>query len=162
MVAFGGILVKIGSLAIRTLAKPVSKAFVTQSKNHPVWRSMFVRYGQFHHRVQYKFQARLLGHRVRTVKPIDEDKALELGADAISEFMIFGVAGLCISLEVYRNLLNSEESRKAEEHLEVVEKQALQDRFDFLEQEIARLQEAQSAINQQFSASIDELRRRPH
>jgi hypothetical protein len=47
--------------------------------------------------------------------------------DAISELIVFGVAGLCISLEVYRNLRSSEISRLAQDERELREKQVLPD-----------------------------------
>lgn len=103
-------LVKLGYLLVRTVAKPVASTFKKQARDHPWFRQACGRLAQFYHRAEVKMKRRIAAkngeavHQLVTqIKPLDEQKAVELGAEFIGEALIFGVAGTFLLLDAARN-----------------------------------------------------------
>lgn len=96
-------LIKLGYLLIRTVAKPVANVLKQQTKNHPVFRSACVRLAQTYHRSEIKMSRRLGGASKAVteaiVRPLDEQKAIEVGANFIGETLVFIVAGTVLILD---------------------------------------------------------------
>ncbi|KAI8834491.1 optic atrophy 3 protein-domain-containing protein, partial [Chytridium lagenaria] len=90
--------IKIGSLLIKTLAKPIAKSI--QNQNHPRFKRFCINLTPF-------FHEKIFDYKVTAIRPLNEAKAVELGASFISESLLFGVAGFTIVFETWRN------SRKA-------------------------------------------------
>lgn len=77
-------LIKLGYLLVRTIAKPVAGTFKRQAKSHPWFRSACGRLAQQYHRMEVKLKRRIaakVGDAVvlPAIKPLDEQKAVELG-----------------------------------------------------------------------------------
>ena len=96
-------LIKLGYLLIRTVAKPVANVLKQQTKNHPVFRSVCVRLAQTYHRSEIKMSRRLGGASKAiteaAVRPLDEQKAIEVGANFLGETLVFIVAGTVLILD---------------------------------------------------------------
>ena len=96
-------LIKLGYLLIRTVAKPVANILKKQTKNHPVFRSACVRLAQTYHRTEIKMSRRLGGASKAVteaaVRPLDEQKAIEVGANFLGETLVFIVAGTVLMLD---------------------------------------------------------------
>lgn len=96
-------LIKLGYLLIRTVAKPVANILKQQTKNHPVFRSLCVRLAQTYHRTEIKMSRRLGGASKAVaeavVRPLDEQKAIEVGANFLGETLVFLVAGTVLMMD---------------------------------------------------------------
>lgn len=96
-------LIKLGYLLIRTVAKPVAHALKQQTKNHPAFRSACVSLAQTYHRSEIKMSRRLGGASKAVteavVRPLDEQKAIEVGANFLGETLVFIVAGTVLILD---------------------------------------------------------------
>ena len=96
-------LIKLGYLLIRTVAKPVANIIKKQTKNHPVFRSACVRLAQTYHKNEIKMSRRLGGASKAVteaaVRPLDEQKAIEVGAKFLGETLVFIVAGTVLILD---------------------------------------------------------------
>ena len=96
-------LIKLGYLLIRTVAKPVANILKRQTKNHPVFRSVCVRLAQTYHRTEIKMSRRLGGASKAVteavVRPLDEQKAIEVGANFLGETLVFLVAGTVLIID---------------------------------------------------------------
>lgn len=96
-------LIKLGYLLIRTVAKPVANILKQQTKTHPVFRSICVRLAQTYHRTEIKMARRLGGASKAVsesaVRPLDEQKAIEVGADFLGESLVFLVAGTVLIID---------------------------------------------------------------
>ncbi|RKO96718.1 OPA3-domain-containing protein, partial [Caulochytrium protostelioides] len=93
---------KIGALLIKTLAKPVAKVIKNQATNRPAFKSFCVGLAQRMHRTEHHLKMRFLDYDRTAVRPLNEAKAVEMGANFLSESIIFGVAGLTILGETWR------------------------------------------------------------
>lgn len=96
-------LIKLGYLLIRTVAKPVANVLKQQTKSHPGFRSICVRLAQTYHRTEIKMSRRLGGASKAVteaaVRPLDEQKAIEVGANFLGETLVFIVAGTVLILD---------------------------------------------------------------
>jgi len=79
---------KAGALAVKTLAKPLASVLKESAKDHPLFRKACIRIGQLVHTTSTKLNMRLLGHKVKDIKP---RKAIQ--ADSLSRLLL----NLCTS-----------------------------------------------------------------
>lgn len=137
-------LVKIGYLFIRTVSKPVSSMIKKQAKDHPKFREACVRLAQLYHRMDVRLRRRLAakaGEDVSAVvRPLDEQKAIELGANFIGEALVFGVAGTLLVAEAAR-------SNRAE----TARRKLIEDRFERLFEDVLSLMDGQESLKSQVS-----------
>ncbi len=97
------VVIKLGSLLVKTLSKPIAKGLKARLTNHPKMTEYCARVGQTSHLFWSIITIRAAGHVGLRVKPLDDASALNLGAETISEIFIFSVAGTCIILELARS-----------------------------------------------------------
>jgi optic atrophy 3 protein len=125
-------LIKLGYLLIRTVAKPVANILKRQTKNHPVFRSVCVRLAQTYHRTEIKMSRRLGGASKAVteavVRPLDEQKAIEVGANFLGETLVFLVAG---------GVLIMDQTVSAQK--EQVRRQVIEDKFNQIFKELEDL-----------------------
>lgn len=98
-----GIALKLTSLLVRTVAKPMALALKAQAKEHEAFKSTCIRVAQAVHSTDVKLRMRLLGENRIKVRPLNDKKAVENGANFLLEFFIFLVAGSLILYESYRS-----------------------------------------------------------
>mmetsp|Transcript_1284 Transcript_1284/g.1961 ORF Transcript_1284/g.1961 Transcript_1284/m.1961 type:complete len:177 (-) Transcript_1284:699-1229(-) len=95
-------LLKVGTLAVKTLAKPLANVLKEQAKDHPELRRICVNIGQFVNEKSVKVNMRFLGHKITEVKPLNESAAVSKGADILGEGFIYSVSVATVLVEVYR------------------------------------------------------------
>ncbi|CAH2353579.1 hypothetical protein CLIB1423_11S02938 [[Candida] railenensis] len=120
-----GIALKLTSLLVRTVAKPIATAIKGQAKEHETFRNGCIRIAQTIHSTDLRLRMKLLGEEKIKIRPLNDNKAIDQGATFLSEFFIFSVAGGLIFYESYR-------SRKKAAN----EKDALADDISTLQDEI--------------------------
>lgn len=100
--------VKIVSLAIRTLAKPISSKLKQQAAEHERFRNICISIAQRLHRSEITMRVNLLGEGGSSgsgkphIRQLSESKAIATGANFISESFLFAVAVSLIMAESYR------------------------------------------------------------
>ncbi|KAF9959472.1 hypothetical protein BGZ65_000353 [Modicella reniformis] len=97
--------IKLGFLAIRTIAKPVANSIKSYSAKHPKFRDACIRVAQFSHKTEMQLKMKFLGYKVESIRPLNDARAVEVGANFLGEAIIFGVAGSLIILENARWVL---------------------------------------------------------
>ncbi|GAA5882240.1 hypothetical protein JCM1840_004546 [Sporobolomyces johnsonii] len=123
---------KVGSLLLRTLSKPIANKIKSRAKEHDGFKSRTIAMAQFMHRAEMNLRVRLLGESPKHVRPLSESRAIETGANFISEGFLFAVAASIIIGETYRGKRAEGKRRDAiNDTLEAHEAQikALQDRM---------------------------------
>ncbi|GAA5822617.1 hypothetical protein JCM11251_004318 [Rhodosporidiobolus azoricus] len=111
---------KIASLLLRTLSKPIANKIKQQAKEHDGFKSWTVRFAQWQHRADIyqksgaltistptikpiqQLRVRLLGESPKHVRPLSEARAIDAGANFLSEAFLFTVAATIIMGETYR------------------------------------------------------------
>ncbi|KAJ6497490.1 optic atrophy 3 protein-domain-containing protein [Mycena sanguinolenta] len=95
--------VKIATLIIRTVAKPIATALKTQAKEHQRFRGLCVNLAQFMYRSEVKLRTNVLGEPEKHIRPLSETRAIENGANALAEGFLFSVAAALILGETWRS-----------------------------------------------------------
>ncbi|KAL6205799.1 hypothetical protein ACLB2K_023051 [Fragaria x ananassa] len=111
-------LMKLGTLAIRTISKPIAARLKTHASVHPRFRAAIIWMAQTKYRWATQLQRRVHGRAVNVaIRPLDEAKAIAAATDFLGELVIFTVAGLGIMYEVnrsYKSEAKKEAKRKEE------------------------------------------------
>lgn len=108
-----GIALKLTFLLVRTIAKPIATAIKSQAKEHEVFRKSCIKIAQTVHSTDLRLRMSLLGEKKIKIRPLNDNKAIENGANWLSETFIFGVAGLLIFYESYRSRKKASDQRDA-------------------------------------------------
>ncbi|CAK8530616.1 unnamed protein product [Lathyrus sativus] len=129
-------LLKLGTLALKTLSKPVASRLKQQAAIHPRFRQLIVDMAQSNHQITTKMQRRIYGHATDVeIRPLNEEKAVQAAVDLIGELFVFSVAGLLLIFEVQRSARS--EARKEEQRRKDLE--AMKQRNDELAEEVELL-----------------------
>ncbi|XP_010327039.1 OPA3-like protein isoform X1 [Solanum lycopersicum] len=141
------LLLKLGTLALRTLSKPIAVRLKKEAGLHPKFRNFIISIAQiiFHHihcsiqanhRITTTMQRRIYSHATDVgIRPLNEEKAVQAAVDLLGELFVFAVAGAIIVFEVQRN--SRAEAKKEELRRQETEKLRLRD--EALEKEIMSL-----------------------
>lgn len=107
------IALKLTTLLVKTIAKPMANAIKQQAKEHENFRNICIRMAQSLHRNETKLRMSLLGEKRIKIRPLNDTKAIDQGANFISEFFIFSVAGSLILYENYRSRKKASTARES-------------------------------------------------
>ncbi|XP_078176963.1 optic atrophy 3 protein (OPA3) [Carex rostrata] len=129
---------KLGTLALKTLCKPIAYRLKKEAGKHPKFRELIIRLAQANHRTSTNLQRRIYGHSLNVeIRPLNEEKAVQAASDLIGELFVFSVAGAALIFEVQRNARS--EARK--EELRKMELQALKQKEEELAREVDLLKQ---------------------
>ncbi|KAL1829668.1 hypothetical protein ACET3Z_008080 [Daucus carota] len=114
-------LLKLGTLALKTISKPIAARLKTEAGLHPRFRQSIINIAQANHRFTTTIQRRIYGHATDVeIRPLNEEKAVQAAVDLIGELFVFSVAGAAVIFEVQRSA-RSEARKEAIRRQEVEE-----------------------------------------
>ncbi|ORY24065.1 optic atrophy 3 protein-domain-containing protein [Naematelia encephala] len=120
--------VKIFSLAVKTLAKPIANTIKAQAAEHETFRNICIGLAQRMHRTEARMRMGLLNEEAKNIKPLNDTRAVQNGATTLAETFLFLVGAGLVLGESYRS------SRKEGKRRDMVA-----ERLDGLEEEIRAL-----------------------
>ncbi|KAG0592592.1 hypothetical protein KC19_1G265000 [Ceratodon purpureus] len=131
---------KLGALLMKSLGKPLAGNLKKHAARHPRFRQIIIDFAQ----------RRIYGHDTGVViHPLNPERAVQAASDLLGEFIIFGVGGTIVILEVQRNA-RSEALREAKMRAEL---EALQEKdrcasteLEHLRMRIDELEKAMSQV----------------
>eukprot|EP00210_Caulerpa_lentillifera_P002513 g2410.t1 len=157
------IVVKVFSLALRTISKPLGHQFQNRALQHPGFRKRAIALAQILHRMEVYITRGAEGKESRAfVGAISDEKAMDLAAKVVSEGFVFTVAVVMLTWEYSRSwkadaakklLLEQKEEqlrqtaiqerqllqKENEQQTEMIQK--LVDRLEIVEHDMKRLRE---------------------
>ncbi|CAJ1961800.1 unnamed protein product [Sphenostylis stenocarpa] len=144
-------LLKLGTLALKTLSKPFASRLKQQAVRHPRFRQLIVNMAQM--------QRRIYGHATDVeIRPLNEEKAVQAAVDLIGELFVFSVAGILLIFEVQRS--SRSEARKEElrkqELANEIHKWLVQDLFVKILQE-ENIKDFVNAVRQKNESLAEEV-----
>lgn len=86
---------KITSLLIKTVSKPIANAIKAQTRQNEFFKKYFVKFGQFVNRADL----RLRNNSKVKVRPLNDNKAIEIGSNFLSELFVFSIGATLIFYE---------------------------------------------------------------
>ncbi|OVA00003.1 Optic atrophy 3-like [Macleaya cordata] len=136
--------VKLGTLALKTLCKPIASRLKKEAGLHPRFRQLIVDIAQTNHRFTTTMQRRIYGHATDVeIRPLNEEKAVQAAADLLGEIFVFTVAGAAIIFEVQRSARSEarkEELRKQELEAMKQREEELAIELQLIKQKLAELE----------------------
>ncbi|CAR22243.1 OPA3-like protein [Lachancea thermotolerans] len=98
-----GLALKLGTLLIRQVTRPVANVLKAQAKQHDTFKKVCVGLAQKMHRVDARLRTRMTpGNREIKIRPLNDARAVENGATWLSEAFVFGVTGSVVVWETLR------------------------------------------------------------
>ncbi|KAG8055406.1 hypothetical protein GUJ93_ZPchr0001g32523 [Zizania palustris] len=147
-------LVKLGSLAFRTLSKPIAARLKHNAGIHPKFRGFIVGLAQVNHRFTTNMHRRLYGRATDIhIRPLNEEKAIQAAADILGELFVFSVAGAAIIYEVQRSAraeARKEETRRQEIEARKKRVEELASEVQIMKQRISEIERCQCDRPQGF------------
>eukprot|EP01138_Halocafeteria_seosinensis_P006619 gb/GECG01006767.1/.p1 GENE.gb/GECG01006767.1/~~gb/GECG01006767.1/.p1 ORF type:complete len:244 (+),score=39.80 gb/GECG01006767.1/:1-732(+) len=139
-------LFKLGSLLVKTVAKPVAKQIKEYAQEHPRFRGLCIRLGRAIHYTTTHLEVNLRQGRIIKLKELPETKAISTGADFLGESFVFSVGAVMVFVEYRRQRKEKaveaeEKARKAETEHKIISM-----RFEAIEQELHQLARHVAAI----------------
>ena len=104
---------------------------------------MLISIGQTSHSVTSRMQIWSAGYRVRSIKPLEEDKALKDGAEFVGESFIFLVSGTLVVWEYNRSATSARKKELKRQADSKAERQALRAKLVALD---ARLKAVEDTV----------------
>ncbi|CAI9087362.1 OLC1v1021419C2 [Oldenlandia corymbosa var. corymbosa] len=138
-------LLKLGTLALKTISKPIATRLKVEAGRHPKFRNLIVRMAQSNHRITTQMQRRIYGHATDVeIRPLNEEKAVQAAADLLGEIFVFTVAGVAVIFEVQR----SSRSEAKKEELRRQEMEEMRQRDEDLAREVELLKKKLQELEQ--------------
>lgn len=94
---------KLTSLFVRQLSKPLANTIKSNAKEHPKFRRFCIRFAQFKHRLDMNIRLKLLNEENIKIRPLNDAKAIQAGANFLSEGVVFSVAAGALLFETWRS-----------------------------------------------------------
>lgn len=126
---------KLALLLVRQVSKPIATRIKMEATNHNWFRRFCVGVAQGKHRVERRILRFAHGYGPEYVRPLDEEKAINNGAEFLSEMFIFAVGGTVVTYEYIKS-----QQKEAEKQAKMEERVlTLLERVATLEQQMIRL-----------------------
>ncbi len=104
--------IKLGSLLVRTLSKPLANSLKRNAKTNQRFERFCIGIAQAYNRFDLRFKFRFQDSPIEPIRPLTDQKAVELGANFLAEAIIFSVGALTIILEAWRSNRSNKDKRK--------------------------------------------------
>mmetsp|Transcript_19178 Transcript_19178/g.26587 ORF Transcript_19178/g.26587 Transcript_19178/m.26587 type:complete len:200 (-) Transcript_19178:1071-1670(-) len=103
---------KLAGLLIKTLSKPVSKRIKHEFAQYETSQRLLVGIGQASHQLSSRMTIIASGYKVRSIKPLEHEKALSSGADLVGESFVLMVSAGIVVYEYDRSSKKEEKKRQ--------------------------------------------------
>ncbi|KAI9144058.1 optic atrophy 3 protein-domain-containing protein [Paraphysoderma sedebokerense] len=132
---------KIGYLFLKTLSKPVANHVKNYTKNHQAFKELCISIAQRLNRTETRLK-NLGAETAERVRPLNDARAIEVGANFIGEATLFTLGALIVIMESTRSYKSNKSKELALDtriaNIENVAKEALE-RMDGLKGDIEKL-----------------------
>ncbi|XP_039052974.1 OPA3-like protein isoform X1 [Hibiscus syriacus] len=114
-------LLKLGTLALKTLSKSVASRLKRQAAYAPKFRQFIVSIAQANHRITTRMQRRIYSHATDVeIRPLDEEKAVQAAVDLIGELFVFTISNwTMLSPKAFCHLLPNKENESSCKHAKI-------------------------------------------
>ena len=133
---------------MKTLAKPLSKRIKHDFSRFDLTQRLLVGIGQVNHQITSRMTIWSAGYKVRSITPLEEERALKEGAEFLGETVVFVVSGGAIVYEYNRSQAKSEEKEEMVRAQAKAEREALQAQLHAIGSRLQALEDEIKKTNQ--------------
>ncbi|CAB1113959.1 unnamed protein product [Ectocarpus sp. CCAP 1310/34] len=131
---------KLFSMTVKTLAKPMARKIRTEAQRHPRFRGVLNSMGQATNRISARISIRLAGHTTTKIKPLEEDKAIADGGNMLAEGFIYGLGTSLMVFEYMSNAKDKEAKEAISKLKKEEEKREIAQALEDINRRLARLE----------------------
>jgi hypothetical protein len=147
----------LASLAIKTLAKPMSKQVKHYFTKSTLTNNLLITIGQTTNNITTRMQIWSAGYKVQNIKKLDKEAAVKQGAELVGEFFIFSVAGALVVWE-YDKSKKKEKKKDNNVQQNIIDvRNDLNNRLDGLEKKLGDLEESILLMNNSLNSKNSEV-----
>lgn len=132
---------KLAGLLVKTLSKPLSKRIKHEFSRYQITQRILIGIGQTTHTITSRMTIWSAGYQVRSITPLEPEKAMKDGAEFIGESIVFLVSGTVVVWEYNRS---NEKARLKEEKVREdarQQREALRAKLNTLDKRLQALEE---------------------
>lgn len=153
MAAAGLPLLKLSTLLVKAIAKPLASSIKREAKKYPTIDYVCVNAGNWIHYCYARINVAAMGYKFIGVKPLPHDQALADGVSFLAEAFVIGFSAAVVVIDFRRSALKSAISAAKLKEEKKREKDEIADALAALH---VRLDRIESSQNQQSSSSLKE------
>jgi hypothetical protein len=146
---------KVAVLLIKQATKPLTRALKARTQSNELFGNMCGFLGQQWHRQTTRLNLMVQGHRVKGVKPLNDEEAKQSGAELLSEGFVLTVGLSALILETQRSARANAAKVAQKEARRVAKMTDLERRFKIIQDEF----EEMGTVVKALYAHIDGLER---
>lgn len=124
---------KLAGLFIKTLSKPLSKRIKHDFSRYQATQRLLVEIGQLSHKTTSYMTIWSAGHRVRSITPLEEAKAMSIGAEFVGESFVLAVSMGVVLYEYNRGNEQKRQDQMAKSAQIKAEQETLRAKFHTLD-----------------------------
>ena len=147
-------LTKLAGLLVKSLAKPVSKRIKHEFSRYESTQNLLVWIGQTNHQITSRMTIWSAGYKVRSITPLDEEKAMKAGSEFVGESFIFVVTATIVVLEYNRSKIKEQEKLDAASAQAAAERAELQAKLHTLNVRLKALEKTVQQNSQSLFAYL--------
>lgn len=118
---------KLLALTMKTLSKPIAQGIKSRAVYNSIFKKICISVGEFSNKTTYNLNKFVNRYKV-PYRPIDNEHAVNKGADMLGEIVVYSIAGVLIVEEYARTTIQKKHNE-----------QAMQDRLDTMEKNIEKI-----------------------
>lgn len=130
---------------VKTIAKPLSKRIKHDFSRFQFTQKILIGIGQASHRITSRLTIWSAGYRVRSISPLDPDKAMKVGAEFVGEAFVFAVSGGIVVWEYNRTQENNRKKQAKIREEARLQREALQAKLNSLDVRLQAVEEVMKA-----------------
>lgn len=143
-------LLKLGTLFVKQIAKPLASNLKLYSKTNTHLSKVCSQIGQFNHTISSKISVMSLGHKIKSIKPLADQEAIDSGANFLGEGFIYSVSAAIICYEFIRSNRDKEIAALKKLEKRKLKEEKLKDLVGSLETKIEDLNNDLNDIKKEF------------
>ena len=149
-------LTKLVGLLLKTLAKPLSKRIKHEFSRYPFSQKILIGIGQASHQATSRMTIWSSGYKVRSITPLEDDKAMATGAEFVGEGFILLVSSGVVIYEYNRSNIAAAEKERKKYAKAKAERDALNASLKALDKRLEKLEKAVHANSHQIALAASQ------
>lgn len=132
---------KLAGLLVKTLSKPLSKRIKHEFSRYQITQRILIGIGQTTHTITSRMTIWSAGYQVRSITPLEPEKAMQDGAEFLGESIVFLISGTVVVWEYNRSNEKARLKEQKEREDERQQREALRAKLRTLDKRLHALEE---------------------
>ena len=136
---------KLAGLLVKTIAKPLSKRIKHEFSRYQLTQKILINIGQTSHTITSRLTIWSAGYKVRSITPLEPEKAMKQGAELVGEVFVFTVSGGIVIWEYNRSREKEQAKQRKIREEARQQREALQAKLNSLDKRLTAVEDVMKA-----------------